>query len=94
MPNEFNAVGMYEAMDTQRTERGLSWRQVAAEIWDQSSVLNERRGGHPNRRSHFDWHRQTRRHDMPARVPCGGLHPCRGVVVRLRRVVAACLQLN
>jgi transcriptional regulator with XRE-family HTH domain len=45
--NEFNALGLYAAMDAQRIERGLSWRQVAAKIWDQSSVLNERRGDHP-----------------------------------------------
>jgi uncharacterized protein YfiM (DUF2279 family) len=45
--NEFNALGLYEAMDAQRAERGLSWRQVAAEIWDQSSVLNKRRMDHP-----------------------------------------------
>src|ERR1700720_1934145 len=45
--NEFNGLGLYAAMEAQRIERGLSWRQVAAEIWDQSSVLNERRGDHP-----------------------------------------------
>lgn len=47
MTNEFDALGMYAVMEAQRTARGLSWRQVAAEIWDQSSILNERRGGHP-----------------------------------------------
>lgn len=45
--NEFNALRLYEAMEAQRTESGLSWRQVAAEIWDQSSILNERREDHP-----------------------------------------------
>jgi hypothetical protein len=45
--SEFNALGLYAAMDARRTERGLSWRQVAAEIRDQSSVLNDHRGDHP-----------------------------------------------
>jgi len=45
--NEFNALELYAAMEAQRIERGLSWRQVAADIWDQSSVLNERRKDHP-----------------------------------------------
>jgi hypothetical protein len=31
----------------QRTERVLSWRQVAEEIWNQSVVLNRRRQSHP-----------------------------------------------
>src|SRR6478752_5593669 len=38
---------MYAAMDARRIAGELSWRQVAAEIWDQSRVLNERRGDHP-----------------------------------------------
>jgi hypothetical protein len=45
--SEFNARSLYAAMDAQREDHGLSWAQVAAELWDQSSVLNERRGDHP-----------------------------------------------
>lgn len=45
--SEFDARAMYAAMDAQRVERGLGWKQVAAEIWDQSSVLNARRQDHP-----------------------------------------------
>ena len=44
---EFNARSLYAAMDAQRVDRWLSWPQVAAEIWDQSVVLNGRRGDHP-----------------------------------------------
>jgi hypothetical protein len=40
---DFDGFGLYAPMDAQRTERGLSWRQVADEIWTQSVVLNERR---------------------------------------------------
>src|SRR5262249_53398088 len=43
----FDATALYEAMDAQRVARGLSWRQVANELWDQSSMLNERRRDHP-----------------------------------------------
>lgn len=45
--NDFDAVALYEAMDAQRIDRGLSWRQVADQIWDQSDVLNRRRRDHP-----------------------------------------------
>ena len=45
--NDFDSRAMYAAMDAQRTARGLSWRQVAEEIWTQSSALNERRQDHP-----------------------------------------------
>src|SRR4051812_45802006 len=38
---------MYEAMDRQRIDRGLSWRQVADQIWEQSAELNRRRAVHP-----------------------------------------------
>jgi hypothetical protein len=45
--NDFDARSMYAAMDAQRIQRGLSWRQVADEIWQQSSALNARRRDHP-----------------------------------------------
>ena len=38
---------MYHAMDAARTRKGLTWRQVAQEIWDQSAALNARRQDHP-----------------------------------------------
>jgi len=34
-------------MDAQRIDRGLSWRDVANQIWAVSAVLNERRRDHP-----------------------------------------------
>lgn len=43
----FDAVALYLAMDRQRLERGLSWRQAADQIWAQSAVLNARRADHP-----------------------------------------------
>ena len=45
--NDFDSVQLYAAMDAQRIERGLSWRQVANELWEQSRVLNELRNDHP-----------------------------------------------
>jgi hypothetical protein len=45
--DEFDARAMYAAMDTQRAALGLSWPGVARALWDQSAVLNERRGDHP-----------------------------------------------
>jgi hypothetical protein len=44
---EFSVGDLYAAMDERRRERGLSWPQVADEIWDLSSELNERRRDHP-----------------------------------------------
>jgi len=32
---DFDAVALYKAMDAQRIERALSWRQAANEIWAQ-----------------------------------------------------------
>jgi len=45
--SEFSALSLYAAMDAQRVDRGLSWRQVAAELWEQSDLLNARRGDLP-----------------------------------------------
>jgi hypothetical protein len=44
---DFDGIALYEAMDAQRIHRGLSWRQVADQIWDQSAILNHRRRDHP-----------------------------------------------
>lgn len=45
--NDFDALGLHAAMDAQRTRRGLSWPQVARELWGLSSALNELRQDHP-----------------------------------------------
>jgi hypothetical protein len=44
---DFGAGGLYDALDRQRLERDLSWRQVAEAIWEQSRDLNARRNDHP-----------------------------------------------
>ena len=44
---DFDGVGLFEAMDAQRVARGLSWREVADEIWALSAVLNTQRQSHP-----------------------------------------------
>jgi hypothetical protein len=43
----FDAGALYRAMDTRRTELGLSWKGVADQIWELSSDLNDRRRDHP-----------------------------------------------
>jgi hypothetical protein len=44
---EFDAVALYEALNAERIRRGLSWRQAADQIWEQSAELNEQRQDHP-----------------------------------------------
>lgn len=44
---EFDVRAMYAAMDARRVAHGLSWPKVARALWEQSVVLNERRGDHP-----------------------------------------------
>ncbi|MGO9456734.1 MAG: hypothetical protein ACLP62_06775 [Acidimicrobiales bacterium] len=44
---DFDAGALFEALDRQRLERTLSWRQVADAIWSQSCELNVRRNDHP-----------------------------------------------
>jgi hypothetical protein len=43
----FDSAALYAALDTQRTQLGLSWNQVANELWNLSSDLNESRSDHP-----------------------------------------------
>lgn len=43
----FDVLALYSAMDLRRVESDLSWRQVANEIWQLSSELNNRRRDHP-----------------------------------------------
>jgi hypothetical protein len=44
---DFDCVALFKAMDTKRISQGLSWPQVADEIWKMSSDLNDRRHDHP-----------------------------------------------
>jgi hypothetical protein len=44
---EFSVDEFYQALETQRQARDLSWRQVADEIWELSKELNDRRHDHP-----------------------------------------------
>ncbi len=44
---DFDAIAFYDAMDAERVARGMSWRQVADALCEQSSLLNERRRDHP-----------------------------------------------
>ena len=43
----FSVRQLGAAMDAERQRRGLSWPQLAAEIWDQSAQLNAVRRDHP-----------------------------------------------
>jgi hypothetical protein len=44
---DFDGQALFQALDEQRTVRGLSWRQVAEEIWGLSAELNDQRRDHP-----------------------------------------------
>ena len=46
-PGGFDVAAFFAALDERRTSAGLSWAALAAEVWDQSWLLNFRRGGHP-----------------------------------------------
>jgi hypothetical protein len=43
----FDAAALYDALDAQRTQLALSWNQVAHQLWNLSSDLNDRRRDHP-----------------------------------------------
>jgi hypothetical protein len=43
----FDAAALHSALDARRIELGLSWRQVADQLWKLSSELNDRRHDHP-----------------------------------------------
>jgi len=45
--HEFDASALFAELDAQRLSRGLSWPQVANQIWEMSSALNDRRHDHP-----------------------------------------------
>jgi hypothetical protein len=43
----FDVPALYSALDARRAELGLTWKQVADQLWDLSSELNDRRRDHP-----------------------------------------------
>ncbi len=43
----FDGAGLYAALDARRVQLGLSWNQVANQLWSLSSELNDRRRDHP-----------------------------------------------
>jgi hypothetical protein len=44
---DFDIGALFDALDSQRRNRALSWQGVAQELWDQSAALNARRDDHP-----------------------------------------------
>jgi hypothetical protein len=44
---DFDVAALFDALDSQRRNRALSWQGVAQELWDQSAALNARRNDHP-----------------------------------------------
>jgi len=46
-PRGFDALALFAALDAQRMAKGLTWRQTADDIWNQSAELNRRRPAHP-----------------------------------------------
>jgi hypothetical protein len=43
----FDLRAFFAAVDARRRDQDLSWAALASAVWDQSRVLNERRGDHP-----------------------------------------------
>lgn len=43
----FDCERLFSALDQARSDRGLQWFPLAAELWDQSSELNAQRTDHP-----------------------------------------------
>src|SRR4051794_14390691 len=43
----FDCGALFDALDGQRSERGLGWYELADELWQQSCELNARRTDHP-----------------------------------------------
>jgi hypothetical protein len=43
----FDCDALFNALDAKRRERELGWYELADELWQQSSDLNERRSDHP-----------------------------------------------
>ena len=47
MQIDFDIRALFDALDSQRRNRALSWQGVARELWEQSAALNARRDDHP-----------------------------------------------
>ena len=45
MPIRFDAQALYQALDARRVERGLTWKQVAAEIGVAEGTIKRTREG-------------------------------------------------
>lgn len=45
--HSFNNQAFFDAVDQRRREQQLSWPALAAAIWEQSRLLNQRRNDHP-----------------------------------------------
>jgi hypothetical protein len=45
--HRFDGSALYSALDARRAELGLSWTQVAGQLWQLSAELNDRRRDHP-----------------------------------------------
>lgn len=44
----FDCEGLFQALDARRNDVGMSWYELADQLWEQSSQLNlERHGDHP-----------------------------------------------
>jgi hypothetical protein len=43
----FDCGALFNALDTERRDRGLGWYELADELWQQSSDLNSQRTDHP-----------------------------------------------
>jgi hypothetical protein len=43
----FDSAALYSAVDARRVQLGLTWKQVAEQLWELSSDLNDRRNDHP-----------------------------------------------
>lgn len=43
----FDCGALFSALDAQRRDRGLGWRALTDELWQQSSELNAQRSDHP-----------------------------------------------
>ncbi len=44
---DFDIAALFDALDSQRLSRALSWQGVAQELWNQSAALNAQRNDHP-----------------------------------------------
>jgi len=43
----FDGSALFSALDARRVEQGLSWKQVADQLWHLSAELNDQRRDHP-----------------------------------------------